>query len=497
MDANLTSAPSRGVIAWSSALPWLAVFGLAFTLRAPFTTEYPDTPDGVRLIRALDRFDVHDHSPHFPGYPAAVALARMLPIDGGLAWSWLGAIAGALACAFVGWACEPRVGQRGAYVGAIACALWPFAVGESVRIATDTLVLPFLFGALGLRARAVRPLLAGLLLGVGLGVRPSAAPWALGLFVDRGRARAALGLGIGILSWLVPTLIVSGATLYWDDGHQFVTGHFTRWGGTALSADSDLQTRASHMITHWIGEPLRFPPLGLYASVASLAWLLTGWTLLACKLHALRTRGQLDSRTQSLLPRPLFWGALAYGVWITVAQNPAHARHVLPLASLAIAVGAAAWFTNPSPSTTSGSDLGPRRRLVLALAAAVAATCMTSAVTTGLARVGLVPPTIQVLQRLAEHPAFDPAVDRVYAGPDLAFARWIGPHWDARLAADRCEVLRDARGAPLAPRRVWMTSFVVGSDTATPATFFAESPAWTSPWGRRASIHELEEPSNP
>ncbi|MGE3163919.1 MAG: hypothetical protein AB7O52_03370 [Planctomycetota bacterium] len=465
--------------------PWLLVFTVALALRLPFVTGLPDTPDAVRLIRAIEHFDVHEHSPHFPGYPAAVALVRMLPLAAGVAWSALAATAGALACVLLAWAMTPRVAAGGALLGGLVCAIWPFAAGESVRVATDTLVLPFIYGALGLRERRSAPLLSGLVFGFGLGMRPSAAPWVLGLLVGSRRGAVLVGLAVGIAAWLLPTLAVCGASLYWDDGCHFVAGHFTQWGGSAMSPNAHPATRVANMLEHWICTPLTIEPFGLGAGAALGAWLLVG---LAARIR--RPQTSKSARTRSV-PSALGWGAVGYGAWIAVAQNPEHSRHVLPIVLVVIAAAASGWHLLMTCETESRRR---HRRIAQTLTAAAIMALTVSTVTSGRAYSRSVPPILNALTNLAADARFDPQVDRVYAGADAAFIKWLAPDWDTRGAPSLEDARHDMRSTPLLPGRVWITGMALGDNPPPgPAAVADERRGWTSHWGDRVSIHLLLE----
>lgn len=452
---------------------WVLVFLAAVVVRLPFLPRWPDTPDGVRFVNALAEFDVHEFSPHFPGYPLAVVLARCMPLDGAAAWAALGTLAMGLTCVVLGLGFSASaVGSAPAWRGALLAAVWPFGVLESLRTGTDAIVLPLLFA--GLLGGPRWPLTSGLLLGLALGVRPSAFPWligivALGAACDR--ARAALGVCLGVGLWLLPTIAVLGPAPYLDDGRHFIAGHFQQWGNTALHATEE--GRLATLVRGWGLAPAHLP--------GAPPWT-TGLVLAAGALLALHS---LRGANKWLAGSPLGLGALAYSAWIALAQNPMNERHALPLAVLAAHLaGQGLW---PAPPTRVPSRFAWRRE---ALFGTVFVLLALSAMHGARALAERPPPALALYQDLARHAAFDPLLDRIYVGGDAAFARHVGPDWDIQPVQGVRAITADLRGTPVRPRRAWVSSLALTPVDRPPGSCLlaASRPPWLGRWGCEVQI---------
>lgn len=354
------------------ALYLAALTAAGLALRLAFRIDYDEDIDALRFVLGVERFDVAELRPHAPYYPVVIAAAKVFAWAGASpreALALLCAIAGALlipATALLAREVAPPAERRltGFLAGAFAFAS-PFLWLSSEKLTSDMPGAALTTWALWLcsiaarleaegepaRARARRTA-ALVLLGVGLGVRLSYFPiaiasWAVIAHRERrdGFVRAALrragDLAVGVLVWLVPLIVavppreLVGTTLVQG------AGHFTRWGGTALTVSSPL-------------ERLRGAAWGLWANTLGGAWpdapsmrwiaapILALLLALALRRAALRASGLAFIRAQ-----PELWlSALAYFVWALLGQNTVYKpRHWLPLAPLfgiAVASGASA-----------------------------------------------------------------------------------------------------------------------------------------------------------
>ncbi|MFQ5653661.1 MAG: glycosyltransferase family 39 protein [Planctomycetota bacterium] len=467
-----SGTPSRALL----IAAWGGVLLLALALRLPFVNGLPETPDGVRLIRSLERFDPIDLSPHFPGYPLAVWVARRLPGEGGLPWDLLSALAGSLVVLPAGLLLRRRWGDTGALAAALACALLPFAVLESLRVGTDMAALPLLFAALLLLSWERGSLAGGLLLGLALGLRPSLFPWAAGLLLARERGKGVLGCALGTAIWLLPALMVVGASSYLAEGWRFTAGHFQAWGGAASAPGDD---RGLLILKNWLWAPL----LGSWSMRGGQILLGTalalGW---AAFLHGSRPgRGRLSS--------PVAAGGAAYLLWIVLAQNPEHPRHALPLVFLLVAA-AAAGGVHLLGSLPRPMKLAPAPLFLLALSLLLWGSVQEA----GRHR-DTVPPALAAARPLAAAPLFDPLLDRVYAGSLRAFFTWVGPGWSIGTAFSAEDAFRDLNSLPLSPRRAWITSHALaaGGVPGSPARIEARAAPGLPLWGDVEEIYLVEE----
>lgn len=316
----------------------LVAAGATFAISLALASPWPDDWDAVGFVRAVTDFDLARFQPHPPGYPVYVALARLAnaltrdPVRACGACSALG-------LALVVFALARRARSRTGVIGVVALALAsPELVLAATSARSDALGLGFValsvgFGAFATRARDGA--LAGALLALGAGARPSLAvlvATALVLGAVRHRARprvwaaGALAFALVCAAWLTGLVVASGgvATLVAQMRRQ-AAGHFNDWGGSALTRP-DARERAAAIAHGIFGYGL-----GLTASFAGalrgLAW--AALTAHGARLNASRAR----------------WIAalvLPYALYAAVAQNVFDSpRHLLPVVLAGIAL--AAW----------------------------------------------------------------------------------------------------------------------------------------------------------
>ena len=144
-----------------------------------------------------------------PGYPALIALMRLLTPDRVMSAAWASLICGALLPWPVWVLARRAVGPRWAIVPALLVALHPALVLHSVVTLSESAYLLALYAALAL---ADRPLASGLGAGVAFGIRPEALVPAAALAVRqialrvRGAAttRSVVLLAAGFLALAIP-----------------------------------------------------------------------------------------------------------------------------------------------------------------------------------------------------------------------------------------------------------------------------------------------------
>jgi hypothetical protein len=351
--------------AWLSA----ALGAVALALRLAFRIDYDEDIDALRFALGVERFNVAELRPHAPYYPVVIAAAKVIAELGASprgALAILCALSGALLVPATALLAREVAGPedrrlRGFVAGALA-VVSPFLWLSSEKLLSDMPGAALTAWALWLCARARRidaggdpararaqRTLALLLLGLGLGVRLSYFPVALACWLciarREGGLRALLSRGrdlaVGVLVWLIPLVAIApsrelvGTTLVQG------TGHFTRWGGTAITVSSPF-------------ERLRGALWGLWANVLSGAWPdapASRWIAapILILFLALAARRFTASRSgpSAIRAQPELWAsALAYFLWALLGQNTVYKpRHWLPLAPLlvlAVASGATA-----------------------------------------------------------------------------------------------------------------------------------------------------------
>ena len=130
---DTTARARRSVLPWPE-LAALALYGLALVLARPLD---PFEWDEVLFQRALDRYDVANHSPHPPGYPLYVAIAKVVRLavgDPQLALQIVG-IGSALAALVLTWLLARRLGapRSAATLAAATLAVIPgFAFNANI-----------------------------------------------------------------------------------------------------------------------------------------------------------------------------------------------------------------------------------------------------------------------------------------------------------------------------------------------------------------------------
>ncbi|WP_437668680.1 hypothetical protein [Sorangium sp. So ce131] len=384
-----------------AALAALAAAALASRLL--FRIDYDEDIDALRFALGVERFDVAALRPHAPYYPVVIAAAKGLALLGATprgALALVSAAAGAATVVFTALIAREVAGRRAAVFAGILALASPFLWLSSQKLLSDMAGAAGTTAALWLCARARRrcreaaaavPAAPGvapageaalaeageaalaharaarmrtwalMLLGLGLGVRLSYFPVALACLAvialgEGGRAAwLARGrdLATGVLAWLVPLVLIAPprdlVATTWVQG----IGHFTRWGGTAITVSSPLDRLHGVVWGIWangLG--------GAWPDAPPARWL--GAPLLAALLAAPLAAGAVREGTAPLWciariarvaraarEQPELWAsALAYFAWALLGQNTAYKpRHWLPLVPLlvvALAAGAAA-----------------------------------------------------------------------------------------------------------------------------------------------------------
>ena len=367
---------------------WGTVVLACLASRLATRITYIEDPDSLRFaLSVADEYDIAALQPHFPGYPVFWAAAELVALPTGR-FSVAFAVVGGFATAGLLWALlrlwgRPLRSVEGAVLAGLVGfnpLLWlmgtrymPDLMGTAWAYAT----LAALVAALRAPSRpaARRWALAGMA-GAGLlaGLRLSYLPlvffpvvvvlWRVGW---RGRQVAAGA--VGVLVWLVPMILDTGAWTLVDVAWGQTTGHFTEFGGTVQTAP-DLSRRVAGLVQGLWADGLGawWPGRHGLTGVVGLAALGAG----GLGLRRLWRRGAVHDRRAWLVGA----SALLYGVWIFFFQNVIHkSRHVLPLLPVVLVVlaagGTALWQGGASRSRRRA-----RRLLLLGLGAAYAAVAL-------------------------------------------------------------------------------------------------------------------------
>lgn len=315
---------------WLLALLQLAWLGWLFSFPVAL-----DSDDALNFAHGVTRFSVLEFSPHFPGYPVFIWLARLLNL--GLA----DPIAAVHYASLLGTAPIPPLLAwlvvRRWQAPTLLAPLWLLGLGLPLVPAlglaglSDGPALAAWLGALlaltpsghsPLSAR--RLMLAGLLVGIMLGLRPSYFVLALlpGLLGWQGGRIRFLLLPILLVGLLCLAFVWQGdGWAYFSEGRRFTSGHFTLWGNTAVAHGDRLLSWAQTLNT-------QFSPL---------------WPL-ALPLIGLGLRNMVAASGRALASRyGLSWLALL--LWTLFGQNPDNPRHLAPLLLLSLLLAAGALVT--------------------------------------------------------------------------------------------------------------------------------------------------------
>jgi hypothetical protein len=453
--------------AFAGALAFLVVAGVAVRLLA-LPRLLPDL-DAVNFARSLHGFDLAAQAPHFPGYPVYVALARLASAAGASevgALALPGLVLGAVAVVVLGRVLRAYLGAAGALVAAALLALLPLPVlfgatpgSDGTGLALLVLAACAVLVAGDSASRAA--VLAGALVGVALGARPSFLPALLGLalVVPRGRRLAALvGGGLGVAAWLVPLVALTGPAELLRIGSGFLLGHAGEWGGT-VAVRPELGWRLENLGFDILAAGLGLPwpgvdgdsgPMG--AARLLLALGLAG--ALVALVHA-AVRQTLSAAERRVALLALAFG-VPYGAWMFLGQNLLKARHALPVVlSLALlaAVGVAV-LARARPSVAFS--------LAGALAVATAAVMLPVALEQGREP----SPAARLVSHVSR--TLEPSGTLLFTGEEARLFEHYVPHYRAGRPATGEQLLREVERVAAAGADVYVTSTAPGAEALAP-----------------------------
>ncbi|XXX71903.1 hypothetical protein WMF30_30085 [Sorangium sp. So ce134] len=391
-----------------------ALTAAALASRLLFRIDHDEDIDALRFALGVERFDVASLRPHAPYYPVFITAAKGLALLGAAprgALALVSAASGAATVAFTALLAHAVAGRRAAAFAGVLALASPFLWLSSEKLLSDMAGAAVTTAALWLCARARRlrrapesapagpAEIAGrearaarsrtcalVLLGVGLGVRLSYFPFALACLAVIARSEGgrlawlarARDLAAGALAWLVPLVLIATprdlVATTWVQG----LGHFTRWGGTAITVSSPADRLHGVIWGIWangLG--------GAWPDAPPARWLGAPILLALIAAAALRA-GPLQRAARAAREQPELWAsALAYFVWALLGQNIAYKpRHWLPLVPLllvALAAGAAA-LAPAVPAASAGRGRALRSAAPAVLVAALAAQWLADAI---------------------------------------------------------------------------------------------------------------------
>jgi hypothetical protein len=234
---------------------WMAipVCVLGIVTRIPFRSQILHHWDSVSFALALDHFDVRWHQPHPPGtFVIYIMLGRLLNAflqDPNASLVWLSVVLSGLGTAAIFLLSEEWFGWKIALTTALMAIVSPLVWfhGEvALSYMLEYLWVPLVvYSCYKLQTGSRWALLASaLLIGMAGGVRPNTPVflfplWVLGIIVHKYPTRssllALLVMGLGVLVWAVPMVVMSGGLVeyievarLWQEQHTEGSASFIR-----------------------------------------------------------------------------------------------------------------------------------------------------------------------------------------------------------------------------------------------------------------------------
>lgn len=318
---------------WKVSLKAQIILIPLFTV-ASFSTAsfFPTERDSVNFLMGVENYDPVFHAPHFPGYPVYIAAGKLLntltasPETALVLLSILSAI---LSLAFAYLAGKSYGSNHFAPIAVtVFVAVNPLFFEASHTMITEVFGLSLLLASIYTHDKK-KPILAGILMGLLLGVRLSWWPFPLAYLMfatKKGDFKTyTAGMTVGVLVWFIPQVAVIGFSGFVETAYMFVAGHFTQWGG-AVTSDMAVSDRFFQFMLRIL------ETTGLYAN-GSLN--ITAIPITVFLLFTICKTAVID---KSCLPKNVKLLAIAsifYLVWVFFGQNVSNVRHFFPLVPLA------------------------------------------------------------------------------------------------------------------------------------------------------------------
>jgi hypothetical protein len=341
----------------------LVIFSIAVLIRIPFQASYLVNWDSVNFALGVESFDLESHQPHPPGYLGYVFLGRVIDWfvgDPVTALTAISVVAGAAATMWVYLLATRIVSERASIIAAglfgTSPLVWYYSEVALTYIVEVALAVPLVVLVLEARKRQRAGFLVGatVLLAAMGAIRQTSlvlffplVVYAAVAFPTRVRVRCAGLLGVLVMTWLIPLLILSGgpvAYLRLSGQLAQLTGGATWLGSGAGLMQNILVVTAALVVGLHVA--LLAIPAKLISRIKSPRLetehrrLLAIWGLPALLVYLFIHSGQLGYALV-LLPIGIIWASKVFDAHVTVpALRPA-------LAGLLIAVNAAGFFLLP------------------------------------------------------------------------------------------------------------------------------------------------------
>jgi hypothetical protein len=332
---------------------WLTAAGLCILgilTRIPFQSQILHEYDSVQFALALDNFDIRLHQPHPPGmfvfYILLGRLFRLFLHDANTSLVWLSTVAAGLAIAelFVigSFWFNRTVGVATAIIALTSPLVWFQGEVALSYMLEFCWVLPLVLACYHLRSgHRIDLFVAAAMLGLSGGIRPNTAVflfplWAIavglgwrdGKFKWQDCLAACSLVGIGILSWLIPLVMMSGGPLAaWNAFEPWLEAHPKDGLGRSFLGDGVSSLQGTYLNFKQVLEAILYG-VG-FASIPTLWVVHRDWTQIRQRLRH-DWRGQL--MLAWLLP------GLFYLIFIHI-QRAGHTFTIVPVLILMAGVG--------------------------------------------------------------------------------------------------------------------------------------------------------------
>jgi 4-amino-4-deoxy-L-arabinose transferase-like glycosyltransferase len=234
-----SSKPGSWLAYWTNAGLAVTFFGIGVISRIPFRSQLLYHWDSVNFALGMERFDVRMHQPHPPGYLLYILLGRLVNLlvgDANASLVWISVVFGGMTASVVYLLGRRLFGQREASIAALFALTSPafWFYGE---VALTYALEAFFVTAIALacletlRGNWRMALLSALLMGLAGGIRQTTLILMLPLWLFSLRRCgwrvifiAIFLLGLTVMAWLVPTIILSGGVVSYLAASRSVGG---------------------------------------------------------------------------------------------------------------------------------------------------------------------------------------------------------------------------------------------------------------------------------
>ncbi len=369
--ASSSATPGPAWLA-SPAFVWvsLALLTLAALALRWFALRYQPTVtfDGTEYIRYAEALK---HGERFasvfaPGYPVLVALASVLHPDRVGAAVAVSMVAGIALPAIVWWLARGLLGERGALLPALVCALHPELARHSAISMSESAYIGMLFFGLAQLAalRAGPAIIGGLALGLAYAIRPEGLVAAVALAFagirkwasDSSSRRAMLAAAVGSALVVIACVLWYHATLgVWTLTPKTAALHEAARDWRAAEPVVGAAVPEAPQLTHSLLASLAAWPANAWRHAQALLWSWP-WPLLLLSLWGLTQRRGIETAALVYLPLLPFLGlsqqgrfalaaipALAISASVVLVTESSRWRRAMAVALAVFGVVATTW----------------------------------------------------------------------------------------------------------------------------------------------------------